>query len=119
MKRVVNVSISLAFVALALAISASAAKPRAALTITATDAGVSVTGRNFLPRERVVLRATFDGGTLKRAVRADARGRFTSSLGEADTSCSDVYVTAAGARGSTASTRRVKIPEACGIVIQP
>jgi hypothetical protein len=117
--RLVNVSISAALVALALVISVSAATHRGTMSISATEAGVSVTGRNFQPRERVVLKATIDTRTIKRTLRAGTTGRFATKLDSADATCSPVYVTATGARGTTAATRRVRIPDACGMVVQP
>jgi hypothetical protein len=117
--RIVNVSISAALVALAIVISAAAATHRGTMGISATEAGVSVSGRNFLPRERVVLKAKIDAQTITRTVRAGTTGRFTTRLDSTDATCSPVYVTATGARGTTAATRRVRIPEACGIVVQP
>jgi hypothetical protein len=119
MSRLVNVSISTALVALALVISASAATHHGTLGISATETGVSVTGRNFQPRERVVLKATIDSRTIKRTLRAGATGRFTTRLESDDASCSQVSVTATGAKGTTASVRRVRIPDACGMVVQP
>jgi hypothetical protein len=117
--RIVNVWISAALVALVVVISASASSHRGALTITASGAGVTVSGRNFLPRERVVLKATIDAQTIKRTLRAGATGRFTTQLDSADDTCAQVSVTASGARGTTAATRRVRIPDACGMVVQP
>lgn len=119
MQRIVNVWISAAAVALILVISATAAGHRATISVDASAAGVSVTGRNFLPRERVVLKATIDAQTIKRTLRAGTSGAFTTKLESDDATCSPVSVTATGARGTTAQTRRVRIPEACGMVVQP
>jgi hypothetical protein len=117
--RIVNVSISAALVALVLVISASATAQRGSISLSASEAGVSVAGRGFQPSERVVLKAKIDTRTVKRTIRAGTTGRFTTRLDSADATCSPVSVTATGSRGTTAATRRVRIPEACGMVVQP
>ena len=119
MARIVNVWISAALVALVLVISATAAGHHGTISINASAGGVTVSGRNFQPRERVVLKATIAAQTIKRTLRAGATGGFTTKLESDDATCSPVTVTATGARGTTAQTRRVRIPEACGMVVQP
>jgi len=123
MQRTVKLWISTpiaALAALSIAVSAPGAPQRqAVISVAASDVGLSVAGRHFLPRERVVLRASFSGKSLARTVRASATGRFAVELSDADTSCGQLVVTASGSRGSTAQFRRSRIAAPCGIVIQP
>lgn len=120
MRRPVKFLISLSaalLVAATLVISASAAKRHATVAVV-DDSPVTVVGRGFARGERVVLRTSVNGPVLRKTVIASRTGTFRAQL-DVDAQCSPFVVTAAGARGSAASTRRIRIPEACGMVIQP
>jgi hypothetical protein len=99
--------------------AAPAAKRQPRLAIV-DESPLVVRGTGFLPRERVTLRAAAGDEQAAKIVRATPTGVFSARF-EAipDASCSPLTVTAAGARGTTAAARRPRIPEACGIVIQP
>jgi hypothetical protein len=76
--------------------SAQSARPK--LTITRMNP-LQVAGSGFKARERVVLSV----GQRRRAVTADARGRFTARFGRA--MCSGGTILAVGSKGSRAAVR--------------
>jgi hypothetical protein len=83
---------------------------------------VKVSGKGFVPGERITLRATASGEQYVAKTRANLRGAFTATLaGEAAAeTCGPFQVTAIGARGSRATAvRRPRIAPPCGIVVQP
>jgi hypothetical protein len=117
-KRLISASAVL-LVAGSLVAAAPAAKRHPRLTVV-DQRPLVVRGVGFLPRERVTLEATAGDQQAAKIVRATATGVFTARFDAiTDASCSPFTVTAAGARGTTAASRRLRIPEACGIVIQP
>lgn len=127
LNRIVKLSISLGIVVLliaALVISAFAAgtdkdgKRRAFLALVG-DNPLAVSGRGFVGRERVTLRTAAQGRKLVKVVSADQSGRFRARVASADTACWPFVISAEGARGSRAVLRRIKIPPACGVPIQP
>jgi hypothetical protein len=81
---------------------------------------LTVLGRAFEPRERVVVRVRSGSGQVAaRVVIAGARGRFVvrfRSIGFGE--CDVFSVTARGGRGSRATVRHL-IPPPCGIVVIP
>jgi hypothetical protein len=117
-KHVVAIAAILVLTA-ALVATVSAAKRHPRLTVVG-ESPLVVRGSGFLPRERVTLRATAGDQQVAKTVRSTPTGAFSARF-EAipNASCSPFTVTATGARGTTAATRRPRIPEACGIVIQP
>jgi hypothetical protein len=76
--------------------AAQSARPK--LTITNMNP-LQVAGRGFKPRERVVLSV----GQRRRAVTADAGGRFSVRFGRA--MCSGGTISAVGSKGSRAAVR--------------
>jgi hypothetical protein len=117
-KRVIAAAAALV-VAVTLVAAAPAAKRQPRLTIV-NESPLVVRGIGFLPRERVTLRATAGDQQAAKIVRATPTGVFSARFETIpDASCSPLSVSAAGARGTTAAARRPRIPEACGIVIQP
>jgi hypothetical protein len=120
-RRVVKLSIS-TFLALllgaALVISAAGSTRRGTLAVVARNP-VVVTGRGFLPRERVTLRTSLGGHVYRKTVVASRIGRFTTRFADANAECSPFAVSATGARGTRATTRKIAIPPPCGMVITP
>jgi hypothetical protein len=88
---------------LALTPSAGAAPARTASLRIVQLKPLTVAGRSFKPNEKVKLIATSEGVAVK-AVRADARGRFTARLALVSVQCLSTVVQAFGARGSRAYT---------------
>ena len=76
--------------------AAQSARPK--LTIASMNP-LRVAGSGFKARERVVLSV----GRRRKAVTADARGRFTAGFGRA--MCSGGTILAVGSRGSRAAVR--------------
>jgi hypothetical protein len=92
-----------------------AAKPLLAL---ADDNPVVVEGHRFAARERVTLRTSIDGKDYQVTVEADADGSFKAQIAEVDAACRPFQVSAAGDKGSKATTpKRVAPP--CGAPVQP
>jgi hypothetical protein len=115
-KFLISVTTAL-LVAGTLVISAPAAKRHPTVKVV-NENPVTVVGRGFASGERVVVRTSVNGQVLRRTVNASRIGTFRTQL-DVDAQCSPFAVTATGARGSSASTQRIRIPEACGMVIQP
>lgn len=120
MKLSISALIVAAIAVLVVISTASGARQQARITVQTGGSGLAVTGRFFLPRERVILRAQSGTTSLQRSVVASPAGRFATEIDLAgDNSCAPLSVTATGKRGSTASFHRPAIPDACGIVLQP
>ena len=116
-KLLISLSVPLLAAAL-LVLPADAARPKASLAVV-DDSPVTVSGRGFLARERVTLRTSVAGRLHVEVVTANRLGRFTAQFDGVDAQCSPYAVSAVGARGSRATTRKIAIPPACGIPIQP
>ena len=117
-KDPILLSVSLLPVAL-LAVPAGAARAKATLAVV-DESPVTVIGRGFLAKERVTLRTSVAGHLHRKVVTANRLGRFTAQFdGVEAAQCSPYAVSAVGARGSRATTRKIAIPPACGIPIQP
>ena len=92
---------------------------RAAIAVVDPDP-LAIAGRGFFARERVTLRVTREGAVFRKVVTANRLGRLSAEWATLELpECTPYTVTATGARGSTASVRRIRIPPACGIVLQP
>lgn len=107
-----------AVLAAAVAAPAGGAALRARLTLVDL-APVTVVGRGFEPRERVVVRVRWDGDhTAAKAVVAGVRGRFVVRFRSLAFGGCDVFtVTARGGRGSRATLRL--LPPPCGTTLDP
>ena len=101
-----------------LALPAGAAGTKTSLAVV-DESPVTVLGRGFVARERVTLRTSIAGRLHRKVVTANRLGRFTAQFDGVDVQCSPYVVSAVGARGSRATTRKIAIPPACGIPIQP
>ena len=123
MPRSVNVSISALIIVLAcfaIATTAGATATRQPqISVSDTSSALLVSGRGFLPRERVTVRATQGDASTTRTVRAATTGRFSAELPETGAGCGPLLVSATGSRGSTAVFRRSRIADPCGIVVLP
>ena len=99
---------------------ASGATPRKA-TITVVDSDpLAITGRGFRAGERVTFKVTRGGAVYRKVVVANRVGRLSAEWATLELpECSPYTVTATGARGSSAMVRRIHIPPACGMVLQP
>ena len=92
--------------------------PRPTLVLVA-DAPISFAGRGFAPRERVTVRLSWNGVALKRQVVATGLGTFRVRFaGASRTECEPAVGVATGSAGSRASSRKIRIPPACGIAQQ-
>ncbi len=112
-------ALSAAFAAAPLLGSADAAPRKATLTIV-DPSPVTVAGHGFRRGERVTVRLVGGGVVHRKVVVANRFGRLTARWADAVLpECSPYSVTATGARGSQATLRKIQIPPACGIVIQP
>lgn len=100
--------------------NATGATPRKA-TITVADSDpLAITGRGFRAGERVTFKVTQGGAVSRKVVTANRLGRVSAEWATLELpECSPYTVTATGARGSTAMLRRIQIPPACGMVLQP
>ena len=116
MQVVLNGLLFLALVVSAASASPAARRPSLALV---SDDPVVVSGRGFVSRERVTLRATVGGREFSKRVLASRFGRFTTEVADADATCSPFVITARGRTGTTATLKRINIPSPCGVVIQP
>lgn len=99
---------------------AAGTTPRKATIAVVDPDPLAIAGRGFFARERVTLRVTREGAVYRKVVTANRLGRLSAEWATLELpECSPYTVTATGARGSTASVRRIRIPPACGIVLQP
>jgi hypothetical protein len=99
--------------------AASSAAGQRPLLALVNDDPVVVSGRGFVSRERITLRATVGGAQFSKRVFASRFGRFTAEVADADATCSPFVITARGRTGTTATLKRINIPAPCGVVIQP
>ena len=97
---------------------AAEASNRPALAVT-DPSPVTVRGKNFRARERVTLRATINGRSYVRQIRATAGGAFLARFTAHWDECFPLNLSAAGASGSKATFRKINIPPACGVAPQP
>ena len=99
---------------------ATGATPRkATIAIVDTDP-LAISGRGFRAGERVTFKVTRTGVVSRKIVTANRLGRLSAQWATLELpECSPYTVTATGARGSTATVRRNRIPPACGMVLQP
>jgi hypothetical protein len=79
---------------------------------------VVVEGHRFAAKERVTLRTSIDGKDYEVTVEADADGSFKAQIAEVDAECRPFQVSAAGDKGSKATTPK-RVPPPCGAPIQP
>jgi hypothetical protein len=99
--------------------SADAAPRKATLSIV-DPSPLTVVGHGFLRGERVTVSFVGAGAVRRKVAVANRFGRLTARWADAVLpECSPYSVTATGARGSHATQRKIQIPPACGIVIQP
>ena len=99
---------------------ATGTTPRKATIAVVDPDPLAIAGRGFFARERVTLRVTREGAVYRKVVTANRLGRLSAEWATLELpECTPYTVTATGARGSTASVRRIRIPPACGIVLQP
>jgi hypothetical protein len=99
---------------------ATGTTPRKATIAVVDPDPVAIAGRGFFARERVTVKVTREGAVYRKVVTASRLGRLSAEWATLELpECSPYTVTATGARGSTASVRRILIPPACGIVLQP
>ena len=99
---------------------ATGTTPRKATIAVVDPDPLAITGRGFRAGERVTFRVSSEGTLSRKVVTANRLGRLSAQWATLELSeCSPYTVTATGARGSTASVRRIRIPPACGIVLQP
>jgi hypothetical protein len=80
---------------------------------------VVVGARGFRRLERVTLRLVVAESRYVRKIRAGRAGRFAVRFEQVSAECKPFVVTAVGAAGSRATTRRLAIPPPCGMVLQP
>lgn len=100
--------------------SAPGATPRkTTITVVDTDP-LAINGRGFRAGERVTFKVSQGGAVYRKVVTANRLGRLSAEWATLELpDCSPYTVTATGARGSTAMVRRIQIPPACGMVLQP
>ena len=90
--------------ALVLALPAQGAKPRPTLAVAAA-APLTITGKGFVPREAVLLTATFSSHRRFAGPVARRDGTFTARFNVRITKCTTLVVRAIGGRGSRAILR--------------
>jgi hypothetical protein len=99
---------------------ATGTTPRKATIAVLDPDPLAIAGRGFFARERVTFRVTREGAVSRKVVTANRLGRLTAEWASLELpECAPYTVIATGARGSTATVRRIRIPPACGIVLQP
>lgn len=109
-----------ALAAASTALGSSEVAPRKAALAIVEPSPMTIAGHGFRRGERVAVRVVGDGAIHRKVVIANRFGRFTARwTGAVVSECSPYVVTATGTRGSRAVLRRIVIPPACGIVVQP
>ena len=99
---------------------ATGATPRKATIAVVDPDPLAISGRGFHAGERVSFRVTMKGVVYRKVVTATRYGRLSAQWATLELpECSPYTVTATGARGSSAMVRRIQIPPACGMVLQP
>ena len=99
---------------------ATGASPRKATIAVVDPDPLAIAGRGFFARERVTFRVSREGAVYRKVVVANRLGRLSAQWATLELpECSPYTVTATGARGSSAMVRRIQIPPACGMVLQP